>query len=1008
MMDKRIKYWCSLFPEIKDKDNIFKIVLLITGKSMEDYAKEYDKIQEDLCSWVGKNFFNRSIEIEESKRYKIYISQYKWIGFFTPVLKKYYKEYYKIINENSFIKDKSNFLLDFERSLIEKMINMSYRVLVLETQIAKEDGELIGNDEYERGKFFYTNLLWNYNYVRELYFAYPELIRLLDQLVRNIITFLREILEDYEKIFLSYGKLLNIKWGKGDFHNNGKTVIVLICENGKVVYKPRSMALERVYSELLEWFSKKNKYFMKIDSGKAYDLKFGSYMEFIENTECSSQEDVSNFYYRMGELLCILYTLNSKDFHCENVIACGDMPILVDLETLVHSSITFYPDQSIIYSARDMISDSVIGTALLPTLLQNNKTEDAIEIGGMGSGRIQKSPYKTQIIESSDSENIKIRFENRELNRTLNYPIYHGKIVNCSRYLDTVKKGFENTYKWICKNKIEYCQKIERLLETVAGRVICKNTNIYTQLLETGLHPDLLHNSCDRLVYLCRLGIIMEQNEDYENYRIYQCEFQDLKEGDVPYFTSFCSTNTLIHGAQEISINGGIRKNIIEVIKNKIKNMNMIDMDRQVALINQSYIGSKLLLEKPSGTGNAFHYNNMESDNFLPIEVGEKIGKICIARGCTAQIGNHEEMTWIGMRGFGDGFYNITPVGFNVYQGNAGISIFLYHLGIRKSKYMRFFYSSMRSVISNLFLELKKGIYLENMGAITGFVSEIYFINYLLKRGIDLCNDVDLNYIVEKSIMIVKKNLDENNSLDFLSGIAGILGVYLGTIPYLKKEQQNKVIRFLEELVQRIKERAVKVEEGIYTWGDRDDIGYAHGNSGIITQLYRYYQVSNDNEIFKLIEGAIKYERKYHFNYQKDQWLFKENVHYYSWCNGIAGLLLCKLYLFHCGYKDDLLKGEISKLIDQLIETGFGTDLSICHGDMGTIQILLYAANILQNHLLKSSCIKTCKDVAYNLVNNNWDRVRRLEDWGLMAGITGVGMGFVAENIDIIDILLLE
>src|SRR5699024_11814974 len=108
----------------------------------------------------------------------------------------------------------------------------------------------------------------------------------------------------------------------------------------------------------------------------------------------------------------------------------------------------------------------------------------------------------------------------------------------------------------------------------------------------------------------------------------------------------------------------------------------------------------------------------------------------------------------------------------------------------------------MRSVISNLFLELKKGIYLENMGAITGFVSEIYFINYLLKRGIDLCNDVDLNYIVEKSIMIVKKNLDENNSLDFLSGIAGILGVYLGTIP--RSEEHTSELQSRFDLVCRL------------------------------------------------------------------------------------------------------------------------------------------------------------------------------------------------------------
>lgn len=62
-------------------------------------------------------------------------------------------------------------------------------------------------------------------------------------------------------------------------------------------------------------------------------------MEAISYSECNTLDEVSDFYYKIGELLCILYTLNSKDFHCENIIADGDSPVLIDLETLLHGTL---------------------------------------------------------------------------------------------------------------------------------------------------------------------------------------------------------------------------------------------------------------------------------------------------------------------------------------------------------------------------------------------------------------------------------------------------------------------------------------------------------------------------------------------------------------------------------------------------------------------------------------------------------------------------------------------
>lgn len=85
-------------------------------------------------------------------------------------------------------------------------------------------------------------------------------------------------------------------------------------------------------------------------------------------------------------------------------------------------------------------------------------------------------------------------------------------------------------------------------------------------------------------------------------------------------------------------------------------------------------------------------------------------------------------------------------------------------------------------------------------------------------------------------------------------------------------------------------------------------------------------------------------------------------------------MLLTKLYLVTNGYNDESIKMEIFKLIEQLIESGFGTDLSLCHGDMGSLHLLMYAANVMGDYKLKEECINTINDIANNFAERNWKK----------------------------------
>jgi lantibiotic modifying enzyme len=63
---------------------------------------------------------------------------------------------------------------------------------------------------------------------------------------------------------------------------------------------------------------------------------YGDYC--VENRNCNTKEEVYRFYRRMGIYIFIFYLLESNDIHGENMIACGEYPVIVDMENMLSMS----------------------------------------------------------------------------------------------------------------------------------------------------------------------------------------------------------------------------------------------------------------------------------------------------------------------------------------------------------------------------------------------------------------------------------------------------------------------------------------------------------------------------------------------------------------------------------------------------------------------------------------------------------------------------------------------
>lgn len=406
--------------------------------------KAYDFLEE----YINKDFEEKIDNALEKVKEK-----YRWAFYFKPLLLFYGECLYKVINGNNLIIEKEKF---FENTLLEIcdiLHEPSFRVIISEINTLREEKKLKGDSPKERGAYYSNVLLKDKEYISDVYKRYPELTRILDIFVQNEVKYISDILEETKSEFLNIcnefdldvnDKLVSLDLSAGDTHNGGKTVGVLNLASGeKVIYKPRNLETDEGYNKFLEYINNRNiENFYNLEGVKVYSNKnkTAGWVKFIKYKECKTQEEVKGFYYRIGEILCILHLFHSTDFHYENIIAQGDVPVLIDLETILNPKIydSIY-DNSAKTEADKFITDSVEKCGLIPrkTINKNNKL---VDIGGLSAAEKQESRLKALCIEGYDTDEVRLVRKYIEIKPKDNNPKLKGKIVKSEEYIDEIKQ----------------------------------------------------------------------------------------------------------------------------------------------------------------------------------------------------------------------------------------------------------------------------------------------------------------------------------------------------------------------------------------------------------------------------------------------------------------------------------------------------------------------------------------------------------------------------------------
>jgi type 2 lantibiotic biosynthesis protein LanM len=920
----------------------------------------------------------------------------------------------------------------------ERLYQGVLKTLILELNVARVEGRLRGATGEERFADFCEGLC-DPARSRAIWAEYPVLARYLRATLDRWVACQREFAErltaDLPALVAAGllpaepGPLLRVRADSGDVHRGGRTVALVEFAGGMVVYKPRSLGVDAAFDALVGWFNR---------HGSGPGLRRLSvverdgygWTEFVTADECAGEAAAEAFYTRTGALLALLYLLSAVDFHFENVIAGGDQPVLVDLESLLHqevSAVTREQGQALDDPVTAFMERSVLNVGLLPTAIlirDANSRRHRVDISGIGGADSQISLVEVALPEDAGTDHARLTRQRPTMTKDVkNIPVLNGKPVDPTRYGDRVADGFAAAYRAIVRHRdsADLLAVLERFRD-VPLRAIVRPTQAYGQALSDSLHPDFLRDGLDRLVCLDRLwnGLGGTPNRA----EIIESEIGQLLEGDIPLFEFSADGRDLV-AADGRRIPDVLADRPYEAMLRRLSTFGGADLERQLSLIRGAYTTLRMdgetwpVFDVPLGDRPA----SPRSLRDAALGLADRVLDEAVRDG--------DAIGWVTTSLHDDEHWTLQRASCDLYAGRAGIGLFLGYAGVLAGHERAL--ATARQVADGVVAEsarlladtaaraarepLRDGELGDLLGGFGAIGGSLYFLAALTRLTGD---DRWTGHIGALAGAIARYSGTDVHH-DVSAGAGGGILALLGARDLLGDEAVALASAAAENVLARR-----TVHGGLPAWsspmghGNVMLTGFAHGAAGLAYAFAELFAHTGDPRHAQVVRDALTYERA-HWSETAGTWRdLREGAQHDTavratyWCNGAPGIGLSRLALLR---RPELvgrlgLPGGAAALTEELHAamattvrrlytgdrlTGRRTH-SLCHGDIGTGAIVeAYARFTGDDELLERTGVVRGA-VLDQAAAQGWScgLPAGTPAPGLMCGHSGIGLGLLS------------
>ena len=914
-------------------------------------------------------------------------------------------------------------------NLPERLLEILSRTMVLELNVARLQG-LLTNDTPSERFWSFVKRLRQRDVVLSLFQEYPVLARqikiCIEHWLKVSIEFIKHLYTNWDAICTTFstdiypGYLVALFGDVGDSHRGGRSVMIAQFESGlKVVYKPKNLSVDVHFQHLLTWLNERGNH-PPFQTLKVLNCGTYGWVEFVEAQSCTSREELERFYERQGAYLALLYALEANDFHCENLIASGEHPILIDLETLFHPYRVEIDRKQSEMQAISKIDNSVLRVGLLPQKAWENDESEGVDLSGLVALPGQLTPQGVLTWEATETDEMRLTRKRVEMSVGQNRPTLNGNEVNVLDYTESIITGFTAIYQLLLKHRDELLSPDGPLACFCNDevRVVLRPTQTYVMMLSESFHPDLLRNALDRDRFFDRLWLEVKHRPELE--KVISAEQKDLWQNDIPIFTTRPNSCDLWTSTNE-HIANFLAKSGFALVQQRLQQLGEQDMKRQIWFIRASLATLVMGLEQPT------QWLNYRFTELKPISPHQETLSERLLANARA-VGDHlealalrgeDDASWLGLNLVSERQWSVLPLDADLYDGISGVVLFLAYLGAitQEDRYTALAKAALRTVQRQA---KQSQSYTKLIGGFNGFGGIIYTLTHLSV----LWDKPALLSEAEELVELLPSLIAEDEHLDIIAGAAGCLGSLISL--YRCKPSQSTLAAAIQ-CGDRLIAQAKPMKQGI-GWvlkdiGTKPLSGFSHGAAGMAWALLELSALTGEKRFYQTALDAITYERSL-FYPELGNWLdlredktlgygANQDQHHCmtAWCHGAPGIGLGRLRSLP--YLDNLtIHGEISTAIKTTLEQGFGFNHSLCHGELGNLELLLQASLTLNDSQCQTQVNRLTAIILESIEQHGWicGVPLGVETPGLMTGLAGIGYGLLrlAEPQRVPSVLVLE
>lgn len=828
------------------------------------------------------------------------------------------------------------------------------RLLVLELNAARLTGRLHGAEPQARWAEF-LDLASHPGFWRELAPAYPTLRARLDVLIGDRCAAGLALAEHFaaERADLAdllagpAGDLLAVQLGAGDSHRGGRTVAQLRCAGGRMLYKPRSVAVDLRLQQLLDAVLDGPPE-ARIRVPHAVDRGDHGWAEHVPHRYCADPAELTTFYRGIGHWLAVMRLVGGSDLHAENLIACGPVPVVVDCETLFtpHNPTPPTGFGLAVDHARDLVAQSVLRTGLLP--------DRGVALGWRGadmsaSGSLpdEQPTVTVPVLVDAGTDMARIeRVSQRAGVATANHP---SRVPLVSRHWPDVLAGFDEL-----SARLAELDRAGRLDDPLNGfadcptRVVVRSTEVYVELGRMLWHPVSLHDEATATRHAAEL--LVEQATIMAAVPtdpvVVAAEVADLLVADVPFFATTPATGRL---AGPGDTTWGLDRDLVHEARQRWRGAD-IETDRQVikGALMSAYINE-------GGLPRVQRLGVADPDRDDIDRRRRAVAASIIDRLAEAALhGPDGTVTWVAPS-LSETGWCVQPLGPDLYNGLAGLACLFaaYRHEVRADRVDE--HPAVDGLHAAVLRTIRAGEDLlsrrrargtpmrpGSAGGYLGLSSQLSSWLLIDELGVDLTQP-DAPDAVDRArahAELLPAAVAADEWFDVTAGMAGAIE------PLLRLAVRSGERRWLD-LADDIGDRlagAARIEDGRACWpnakGPRGLGGFSHGSSGIGWALDRLAEATGRGRHRELAMAAFAFEDGL-WSPADGGWLDLRPgaLVTHAWCNGSAGIGLAAAD----GLRTDGLASRHRRVLACAAAacwTDLGWTHTLCHGDFGNRDLL--------------------------------------------------------------------